>query len=299
MKAVTVKLDQSGLDGLLRRVKAGQKGGFERFDLCIQSHNLPLGRIVNSLREHKVSLATLRLVEARHEALVLRKPGYAKVGAKDGAISARSAEMVVETALAMAGLKPEFLVLDGGFVNVNNLHDKQLQLDELLDCEDNEDKRKDATDKVIRLDKSLVEEQLVNFCRGLHRIAKELAPLHICLLPPHSPFGLLQPESMQHVLADLKNVSFWHSTSNAALLRKLGGPPEQEWINRFGPRMRGIYLADMLGGHGEQPPGLGEIDFSKLAPELATSVVRVLVIDDDNGTKLRFGTDYLTKVGIF
>jgi hypothetical protein len=152
---------------------------------------------------------------------------------------------------------------------------------------------------VIRLDKSLVEEQLVNFCRGLHRIAKELSPLQVCLLPPDSPFGLLQPEPMQHVLSDLKNVSFWHSTSNAALLRKLGGPPEQEWITRFSPRLRGVYLADMLGGHGEQPPGLGEIDFSKLAPELGSAVVRVLVIDDDKGTKLRFGTDYLTKVGIF
>lgn len=299
MKAVTVKLDHSGLEGLLRRVKTGQKGGFDRFDLCIQSHNLPLGRIVNSLREHKVSLATLRLVEPRNEALVLRKPGYAKLGAKDPAIAQRSAEMVIETALAMADLRPEFLVLDGGYLNVSNLHDKQLQLDELLDCEESEDKRKDATDKVIRLDQALVEEQLVNFCRGLHRVAKELAPLHVCVLPPDSPFGLLQPDAMAHVLADLKQVSFWHSTSSAALLRKLGGPPEHTWIERFGTRLRGVYLADMLGGHGEQPPGLGEIDFSKLAPELASGVVRVLVIDDEKGTKLRFGTDYLTKVGLF
>lgn len=299
MKAVTVKLDQSGIEGLLRRVKAGQKGGFDRFDLCIQSHNLPLGRIVNSLLEHKVALAALRLVEPRTEALVLRKPGYAKVGAKDAAIAARSAEMVAETALALAELKPRFLVLDGGYVNVNNLLDKQLQLDELLDCEDREEKRKDATDKVIRLDKALVEEQLVNLCRGLHRVAKELAPLQVCLLPADSPLGLLQPEAMAHALSDLKNVAYWHSTSSAALLRKHGGAPEHEWIERFGPRLKGVYLADMLGGHGEQPPGLGEIDFSKLAPELASTAVRVLVIDDEKGTKLRFGTDYLAKVGIF
>lgn len=299
MKAVTIRFDQSGLEGLLRRVKAGQKGGFDRFDLCILNHNLPLGRIANELREHKVSLAALRLIEPRHEALVLRRPGYSKAGAKDGAIAMRSAEMVAETALALAELRPQFLVLDGGYVHVSNLQDRQLQLDELLDCEESESKRKDATDKIIRLDQSLVEQQLLHLCRGLHKVSKELAPLRVCLLTPGSPFGLLQPDAMQHVLSDLKTVDYWHSTSNAALLRKLGGPPEQEWLERFSPRLRGVYLADMLGGHGEQPPGLGEIDFSKLAPELASSVVRVLVIDDDKGTKLRFGTDYLTRVGIF
>lgn len=299
MKAVTIRLDQSGLEGLLRRVKVGQKGGFDRFDLCIQGHGLDPGRIVNALREHKVALASLRLSEPRNDALVLRKPGFSKTGAKDPAIAARSAEIVVEAALALAPLKPASLVLDGGYVNVSRLQDKQLALDELLDCEDSEEKRRDATDKVIRQDKALVEQQLVNLCRGLHGAARQLAPLQLCLLPADSPLGLLQPEAMAHVLADLKNVGYWHSTSNVALLRKLGGPPEHEWLERFGPRLHGVYLADMLGGHGEQPPGLGEIDFKKLAPELAGGTVRVLVIDDDKGTKLRFGTEYLARVGIF
>ncbi len=299
MKAVTVKLDDSGLDGLLRRVKTAQQSGFDRFDLCIQNPQLPLGRIVNSLREGKVSLVALRLLEPRNDALVLRRPGYAKVGAKDPAIAARSAEMVAETALALAELRPQFLILDGGYVNVNRLHDKQLQLDELLDCEDNEATRKDATDRIIRLDKALVEEQLVNFCRGLHTVAKRVSPLKICLLPPDSPFGLLQPDAMKLVFAELKGLGFWHSTSNAALLHKLGGPRPQLWMEEFATRLQGVYLADMLGGHGEQPPGLGEIDFQKLAPELASNTVRVLVVDDDKGTKLRFGKDYLSKVGIF
>jgi hypothetical protein len=70
-------------------------------------------------------------------------------------------------------------------------------------------------------------------------------------------------------------------------------------VERFATRLKGVYLADMLGGHGEQPPGLGEIDFQKLAPELGRSTVRVLVVDDDKGSKLRFGSEYLAKVGIF
>jgi hypothetical protein len=153
--------------------------------------------------------------------------------------------------------------------------------------------------KVVTLDRGLVEAQLANLCRGLHRISREVAPLPVCLVTADSPYGLLQPDALQLVLDDLPKVFYWHSTSNAALVHKLGGPKEETWVERFATRLKGVYLADMLGGHGEQPPGLGEIDFQKLAPELGRSTVRVLVVDDDKGSKLRFGSEYLAKVGIF
>lgn len=299
MKAVTVRLDASGLSGLLRRVKAGQQSGFDRFDLCIQNPQLPLGRIVNELRENKVSLAALRLNEPRHEAVILRRPGYAKLGAKDTAIAERSAEMVIQTALAMAELRPQFLILDGGYTNVPSLNEKQLRLDELLDTEDNPEKRAQGMREVAVADPGLVEAQLVNLCRGLHKVARELAPLQVCLLPPDSPLGLLQPAAMKMVFDDLKGLGFWHSTCNAALLHKAGGPTQHEWIEQFSSRLKGVYLADTLGAHGEQAPGLGEIDFRQLAPDLASTTVRVLVVDDEKGSKLRFGSDYLAKVGIF
>jgi hypothetical protein len=60
-----------------------------------------------------------------------------------------------------------------------------------------------------------------------------------------------------------------------------------------------VYLGDLLGGQGEQVPGLGEIKFDELAGELAQNTVRVMVVDDDKGTKLRFGSDYLARVGLF
>ena len=301
MKAITVRLDDGGLDGLLKRVRVGQELGFEKFDLCICSPQTALGRIVNALREHSVSVAALRLREHRHAAIVTRKPGYAKLGAQDEQISTRSAEMVIQTAEQIAPAKPQFLVLEGGYIQAPNLNERLLQLDELLDCDECEETRKERLGEIVKLDQSVVEAQLDRFCRALHAVAKAVAPLDICLMPPDSPFGLLQPEYMQHVFEDLggRNVGYWHCTSNVAILRKLGGMPEGDWIERFGPRLKGVYLEDMLGGHGEQAPGLGEIDFQKLAPELAQTTVRVMVVDDDKGTKLRFGSDYLSKVGIF
>lgn len=299
MKAITVRIDDSGLDALLKRVRVAQEAGFDRFDLCVSNPQASFGRIVASLTSHKVGLAALRLKEHRHDALVFRKPGYAKLCAPDAALAQRSAEMVIETANQLAPLKAQFIVLDGGFVAVPSLTEKQAILDEVLDCDEDDDTCKIVRRDHVAIDETLAEQQLDALCRGLHKVCKEVPGVTVCVLNADSPFGLLQPQRLEHVLSDLPQVGYWHSTSSAALLSRQGGPKEGDWLDRFGKRLRGVYLADMLGGHGEQPPGLGQVKFEEIAPGLASGTVRVMVVDDDKGTKLRFGSEYLAKVGIF
>lgn len=301
MKAITIRLDESGSAALLKRVKAGQELGFDRFDLCVTNPQAALGRVVRQLQEAHVRLCTLRLSEPRHESTVARRAGYSKLGAQDSQISQRSAEMIVETANIFAPLKPEFIVIDGGYASVPDLQSRLFALDDALDSCDCEETRKGMIESSMLSATQHIDAQLENLCRALHTVTRELAPLSICILTPGTPLGLMQPENLQLVFEDLPQapLGYWHSTSRAAILRKLGGAPEHNWIDKFSSRLKGVYLADMLGGHGEQTPGLGEIDFEALAPELVKSTVRVMVVDDDNGTKLRFGTDYLAKVGIF
>ena len=105
-----------------------------------------------------------------------------------------------------------------------------------------------------------------------------------------------------HVLADGggKRRGYWHSTCRAARLDKAGVVPQEAWLDRFGRRMRGIYLSDRLGAQGEQAPGLGEVNFGQVKPYLGQDTVRVLSISDDDSTsKLKFGAEYLSEVGIF
>jgi hypothetical protein len=296
MKAITVRLDSSGVETLLQRVKVAQQNGFDRFDLCVTDPATPLQRIGTALAGVHVSLAALRLREERHAALVFRRPGYAKLAAPDPALAERSTEMVIETARMLASLKPQFLVLDGGYVAMPGLPEAQGQLEDLLDCDDH---CRDTIRRLAKIDEAAAEAQLEQLCRSLHRVVGQLEGLNVCLLTPDSPFGLLQPARMEHALADLKSLGYWHSTSSAALLQKLDGVEAGEWLRMFGPRLKGVYLGDMVGGHGEQPPGLGEVKFEELAPELAQGTVRVMVVDDDSGTKLRFGKEYLASVGIF
>ncbi len=299
MKAITVRIDDTGLDALLKRVRVAQEGGFDSFDLCITNPQDNFGRIVAALSAHRVSLAALRLKEPRQDAMVFRRPGYSKAGAPDAAMAERSADMVIETARQLAPLKAKYIVLDGGYVAVPGLAEKQAVLDEALNCDEDDDTCRLVRHDHVQIDEAQAERQLEHLCRNLHRVTRALEGAGICLLTPESPFGLLQPERMRHVLDDLKNVGYWHNTSSAALLRRLGGPKEADWVEQFSRRLKGVYLGDMLGGQGDQPPGLGQVKFEDLAPELAQGIIRVMVVDDDKGTKLRFGSEYLSKVGIF
>ncbi|MHC4840999.1 MAG: hypothetical protein ACYTDT_08615 [Planctomycetota bacterium] len=301
MKAITIRLDEGGPEAILKRVRVGQELGFDRFDLCVSNPQSALGRVVSQLRDSGVRLCTLRLNEPRHDATVARRPGYSKLGSLDSKISTRSAEMIIETARIFAPLKPEFVVIDGGFNAVPNLQSRLLGLDDALDSCDEEKTREGLIASSLQDAFDNTDAQLEHFCRSMHRVSRELAPLNICILTPGTPLGLMQPQNLQLVFEDLpaNSLGYWHSTSRAAILHKLGGAAACSWIDSFGSSLKGVYLADMLGGHGEQTPGLGEIDFEALAPELAKNTVRVMVVDDDKGTKLRFGTDYLAKVGIF
>lgn len=80
MKAVTVKLDDKGLDSILKRVRMGQELGFDQFDLAIENPQAPLGRIVKALKEVNAKLCAVRLSEPRQKATVFRRPGYSKLG---------------------------------------------------------------------------------------------------------------------------------------------------------------------------------------------------------------------------
>ncbi len=294
MKAVTVRLDEGGLDSLLKRVRAGQELGFDQFDLAIQSPQAALGRIVTALKQHNVKLCAVRLSEPRNTALVFRKPGYAKLASTDPALAERAAQMVIETAEQLGPARPSFLILEGGYLDIPGLSERQQTVDEALNAGD-------TVPAAALKYTAKADAQLETFCRNLHTICRKISPLKVCLIPPPSPFSLLLPERMQHVFDALakEDLGYWHDTANVSMLNRMGVVKADSWLDRFSGRLKGVYLADTLGAHGDQTPGLGDVDFKKLAPELAAGTVRVLVVEDSSSTKLRFGAAHLAKVGIF
>jgi sugar phosphate isomerase/epimerase len=83
-------------------------------------------------------------------------------------------------------------------------------------------------------------------------------------------------------LAAPHRLGFIYDVGHAQALDHLGFFPHNEWINRFGSRMFGSHIHDVIGLSDHLAPGLGEIDFSLVNSYLPEGVFRTLEIKPGN-----------------
>jgi sugar phosphate isomerase/epimerase len=81
-------------------------------------------------------------------------------------------------------------------------------------------------------------------------------------------------------LEDLLNIAgpdrlgMIYDVGHAQVLDILGFYPHEEWLKRFGPRIIGIHLHDVLGTTDHYAPGIGNVDFSMVAAHLPHNAFR-------------------------
>jgi sugar phosphate isomerase/epimerase len=142
------------------------------------------------------------------------------------------------------------------------------------------------------------QKHIEQFCRSLHRLAKESPETVFAIEPGREIDDMLGFDAMGWVMDDLESVglTYWHDVGRIHLREKLGLPPQGEWLERFGARMAGIHLQDAAEEETEMPIGLGEVDFKLLGEYVPADAERVLEIDPRHGraeilTSVRFLVD--------
>jgi sugar phosphate isomerase/epimerase len=83
-------------------------------------------------------------------------------------------------------------------------------------------------------------------------------------------------------LASPERLGFIYDVGHAQALDRLGFFPRNEWTNRFGSRMFGTHIHDVIGVSDHLAPGLGEIDFKQLATFLPEDAFRTLELKPGN-----------------
>jgi sugar phosphate isomerase/epimerase len=87
-------------------------------------------------------------------------------------------------------------------------------------------------------------------------------------------------ELLSEAPADL--VGYWHDVGHAEVQQRLGFGSHQEWLLRFGHRMIGVHLHDVLGTSDHYAPGKGDINWKMLAADLPAGIVKVCEIGQWN-----------------
>jgi sugar phosphate isomerase/epimerase len=83
-------------------------------------------------------------------------------------------------------------------------------------------------------------------------------------------------------LADADRLGFLYDVGHAQAMDRLGFFPYELWLKRYGERIFGVHLHDVVGVNDHTAPGRGEVDFRLLAKYLPRDAFRTLEILSSN-----------------
>lgn len=117
------------------------------------------------------------------------------------------------------------------------------------------------------------DAELPGTCREVFDLARAQPGLALAVTTP-ARGPLATPETVALLLEDLagRDVRYWHVPSRA----RTPDADDGVWLERLSPWLAGISLDDVADGRAGLPPGLGRIDFARLAPWTARALDVVL-----------------------
>jgi HAD superfamily hydrolase (TIGR01549 family) len=92
------------------------------------------------------------------------------------------------------------------------------------------------------------------------------------------------PDEMAQLLAcaGTESLGMVYDVGHAQAMERLGFFTHQEWLERFAARIVEVHLHDVHGADDHLAPGLGEVDFARLAPWLPSGALRTCEIRPHN-----------------
>ena len=143
--------------------------------------------------------------------------------------------------------------------------------------------------EMVQARSNLAEARLAAVKKSLRELLEYAAPLGIRLglenryhymdIPIQDELGELLE------LAGADRLGFIYDVGHAQALDGLGFFPHAAWLERYASRMFGAHLHDVQGVQDHFAPGLGEIDYLRIAPYLPQGAFRTLELHHNNSSE--------------
>jgi sugar phosphate isomerase/epimerase len=95
-------------------------------------------------------------------------------------------------------------------------------------------------------------------------------------------------------------VGYWHDAGHGAKLDYLGFLEHEEFLRRYGAQIVGMHIHDTRNGRDHLAPGMGDTDFSMLAPYLRPETIRTLELHRTvTAAEISYALDFLEPLEAF
>jgi sugar phosphate isomerase/epimerase len=146
---------------------------------------------------------------------------------------------------------------------------------------------KEARDRLDAAHRARVPTNLEIARRSLHELLPDLDILGLRLgveVRYHYYQLPSRPEEAAYLLddADPALVGYWHDTGHAEVLTRLGFAPHLAWLEALHSQLIGVHFSDIQGLRDHLVPGLGTLDFARLAPWLPLEIIRTCEVQHWN-----------------
>jgi|GEM_PF-7060825 len=302
MAALALTYDPGAMSRFNATLQLGMELELLDFMLVVREASAPLAALTKSVRESGGHVRYLHLaakVERAHLHQPDALPAFACLACEEPRQRSSAVDAIITMLKGLRASEVETIVLHAGPL----LGKSALGLRQKIEISaDQAPLAADLLGEIRELHERLAGQALDALCRSLHEIELSLdgmAKLAICT--PSSPLEWCMPGELEAVLDDgrKRGRGYWHRTCAAAQLGRLGVCAEDLWYGLFSAGLAGVSLADCIGLEGGQAPGLGDVDFKRVAKGIATSTPQVLEMAPDTSvTKLKFGCDVLREQGL-
>ncbi len=99
-------------------------------------------------------------------------------------------------------------------------------------------------------------------------------------------------------LAEPDRIGFIYDVGHGTAMDRLGFFPNEGWLKRFGKRILGVHLHDVVGVEDHRAPGLGDVDFRMVADYLPQQAFRTIeVMNFNTPEQIKAGMQVLVDSG--
>jgi sugar phosphate isomerase/epimerase len=113
-------------------------------------------------------------------------------------------------------------------------------------------------------------------------------------------FEVPLPDELEELLAlGLAGVGFWYDVGHAETLEQMGFFKHEEWLRRFGTRIIGAHLHDVVGIDDHHAAGLGQVDWDMVARHFPVKAYRTCEFQNFNSPEqVAAGVQWLIDKGL-